>query len=293
MNVPDQNSIREYLLGLLPESECGTIEEKLFTQQSFRDEVGSVEDQIIEDYLEDRLSASDKLAVENHFLQPPERRKKLRFIRMLRASVRKRQAPGETWGRFPRVIRPVHFYTITTAAAVLFIAASALVVNTVYLQQKLDTEIASERSAHSNLEQQLREAQSRIRNLQETSKNLQNHTEQEAKPIYLSLNLSPIQPRGETSFPRLKLKPDVRGVEVHLPIIDVPSSSYRATLRSAGQKLATADKIKPVNIDGGMELIFRMSYPGLVAGDYEVEVVGNAYNENASNTKTYNFIITK
>lgn len=292
MNDPEQNSIRQYLLGLLPDTECHTIEEKLFTQQSFRDEVSSVEEQIIEDYLEDRLPATDRGAVENHFLLPPERRKKLQFIRMLRASVRKRQAPGEIWGRFPRVIRPVHFYAIAAAAVLLFIATSALIINTVYLWQKLNTEIASEQSAHSSLEQQLRDAQSRIRDLQETSKNSQNHAAQELKPVYLSLNLSPVQPRGATNFPRVKLKPYVRGVEVHLPIIDVPSSTYRATLLSGGQKLVTADKIKPVTIDGGMGLIFRMSYSGLAAGDYEIEVVGNSNNENASNTRIYNFIIT-
>src|SRR5215470_6143486 len=83
--ITDRNLIRQYLLGKLDEQ--AEVEEKLseciFTNDKMTDIVDSVEDEIIEDYLDGSLDPADKNAVEKYFLQAPERKEKLRFMRLL------------------------------------------------------------------------------------------------------------------------------------------------------------------------------------------------------------------
>ncbi|MCU1304986.1 MAG: hypothetical protein JWQ87_5270 [Candidatus Sulfotelmatobacter sp.] len=87
MDAHDKKTVREYLLGYLPEERSTTIDERLFVSEHFLAMIEQVEDEIIDEYLEESLSAADKLAVEEHFLQPAERRDKLRFAGMLRSQI--------------------------------------------------------------------------------------------------------------------------------------------------------------------------------------------------------------
>ncbi len=85
-SLPDRRVIREYLLGRLDEQE--ELESNLSEEILFSDElsemVESIEDEIIEEYLDGALDSADKNAVDEYFLRPPERKEKLRFARLLR-----------------------------------------------------------------------------------------------------------------------------------------------------------------------------------------------------------------
>src|SRR5437899_4121420 len=84
--LPEETNIREYLLGRLQQDTpelSERLEERLLADDDFSRTVDLVEDEIIEEYLEGTLDAADKQTVEQHFLRPPERQKKLRFARLL------------------------------------------------------------------------------------------------------------------------------------------------------------------------------------------------------------------
>src|SRR5215472_1900111 len=85
-NLPDRSLIREYLLGRLDNEK--ELEEQLSHDICFNDElsetVESIEEEIIEDFLDGTLDAADKDAVNTYFLRSPERKEKLRFARLLR-----------------------------------------------------------------------------------------------------------------------------------------------------------------------------------------------------------------
>jgi anti-sigma-K factor RskA len=93
MNSPDRIKVRDYLLGYLPEEQSNAIEEKLFSDESFLAVIEQVEDEIIDEYLDESLSAADKKAAEEHFFQPAERRDKLRFAGMLRSQIQRTFPP--------------------------------------------------------------------------------------------------------------------------------------------------------------------------------------------------------
>src|SRR5262249_37078857 len=55
----------------------------------------SIEEEIINEYLDGALDATERKDVESYFLRPPERKEKLRFARVLRAYFKTKQAdPG-------------------------------------------------------------------------------------------------------------------------------------------------------------------------------------------------------
>src|SRR5215472_7912004 len=85
-NLPDRSLIREYLLGRLDNEK--ETEKQLSHDICFNDElsemVESIEEEIIEDFLDGTLDSADKDAVNTFFLRPPERKEKLRFARLLR-----------------------------------------------------------------------------------------------------------------------------------------------------------------------------------------------------------------
>jgi hypothetical protein len=85
-NLPDRSLIREYLLGRLdnekdPEER---LSHDIFSNDELCEMVESIEEEIIEDFLDGTLDSADKNAVSTYFLRPPERKQKLRFATLLR-----------------------------------------------------------------------------------------------------------------------------------------------------------------------------------------------------------------
>jgi hypothetical protein len=91
--VPDRGLVREYLLGRLDDKK--ELEEQLSREICVNDDlsemVESIEEEIIEDFLDGALDPADKDAVDGYFLLPPERKEKLRFARILRHHFERRQ----------------------------------------------------------------------------------------------------------------------------------------------------------------------------------------------------------
>jgi hypothetical protein len=89
-------SIRQYLLGRMPEADLPPLDEQLLTDQAFYDELLIVEDELIDDYLLERLSQSERESFEVHFLLAPERQHKVRFARTLNKYISRVEAvPAE------------------------------------------------------------------------------------------------------------------------------------------------------------------------------------------------------
>src|SRR5215468_4756210 len=97
-NLPDRSLIREYLLGRLDTKE--ELEHQLSQDIVFNDEVAemveSIEEEIIEDFLDGTLDSADKDAVDRYFLRPRERKEKLRFAQLLRHHLKQREESVHT-----------------------------------------------------------------------------------------------------------------------------------------------------------------------------------------------------
>ncbi len=72
-----------YLLGDLSEKERRSLEDHLFADDEFFEGILSVEDDLIDRFVRDELSAQERAGFERHFLTTPQRLERLRFAETL------------------------------------------------------------------------------------------------------------------------------------------------------------------------------------------------------------------
>src|SRR4051812_18790592 len=77
------NEIRQYLLGSLSEEARERVEVRLLTEEELYAELLAWEDELIDQYVNEGLSAEEREQFEAHFLCDPERQRKIRFARTL------------------------------------------------------------------------------------------------------------------------------------------------------------------------------------------------------------------
>src|SRR5216684_4191460 len=79
----EREEIRLYLLGHLTEEERERLEEQFVTDRDYQEEVLIVEEELIEDYLGDSLSAQDKERFTAHLLATSQQRHRLEVAQAL------------------------------------------------------------------------------------------------------------------------------------------------------------------------------------------------------------------
>lgn len=79
MTQVEHEEIRRYLLGNVSPEVQRAAEERLLTEESFLEELNSIEEELIDDYVGADLSRDDRERFERHFLSTDERQRKLRF----------------------------------------------------------------------------------------------------------------------------------------------------------------------------------------------------------------------
>jgi hypothetical protein len=79
--------IKNYLLGQVSEQEESEVEMRLLADPEFYDELSIVEDELIDQYLGNTLSDTERQSFQSHFVSSPERHQKVRFARALKKYV--------------------------------------------------------------------------------------------------------------------------------------------------------------------------------------------------------------
>lgn len=90
--------IREYLLGGSPEPRRTEIEERLFTDKAFLDQVEATEDELMDDYASGALSKRERLAWEAYMASHPDSRARLDFSRAAQARFARQPPAHAAWG---------------------------------------------------------------------------------------------------------------------------------------------------------------------------------------------------
>src|ERR1051325_2125922 len=114
LDLETQTRLRNYLLGQCDEAECEAVETMVFTDDDLFEELQVLEDEIIDEYLNDKLSPEARVHFEEHFLAAPERIEQLRF-----ASTFDRYVESKTTKPVPASLGWLHnFYTSPARVAV-------------------------------------------------------------------------------------------------------------------------------------------------------------------------------
>ncbi|HEX7286056.1 MAG TPA: hypothetical protein VF532_07725 [Candidatus Angelobacter sp.] len=228
-NFPEESTIRQYLLGRLDEQEEleTSLSLQILSDDKLAEIVDSIEDEIIEDYLDGTLSAADKNAADTYFLRSPERNEKVHFARLLRSHLEKK-ASSKSKAEIP--VDPVpgflpagggrvdywrsHFRTYCEIAALIILTAvSIFYISTLQHrfesnQAQLKNELAKEREHSANLFAQLQ----------------QKHPETLNLPTFFGVNL-----RAKANDHKVKIGPTTKFIHVE---VNVPSGFYDVRLES-------------------------------------------------------------
>jgi CHAT domain-containing protein len=81
-NLETQSKLRSYLLGQADEAQCEAIEKAIFTDDELFEELLIIEDEITDEYLNEKLSPEARSHFEKHFLSTSERSEQMRFARV-------------------------------------------------------------------------------------------------------------------------------------------------------------------------------------------------------------------
>jgi hypothetical protein len=285
---PDDAAICDYLLGRLdPESETvARVDELLLTNLEFSENVGVVEDELIEEYLEGALGPAERQSFETHFLRPQARQRKLQNARLLtrRLAVAATSPEARQLLQVPPSVRPVvplrprpRFRLYAEIAAALLLAASLIYLSQsrARLQSSLGVSIqqlAQEREHSALLSQQLQAA----RDL--------------APPFTATLILfrPGISRSSYDSVPVLHVGAAIKDVHVELALTSSVRGPCRIQLESLGKIVWFVDSIYPVVSAGGAILTFTVPAGALAAGENEVTV-----SQSSAPTATYYFEVSR
>ena len=89
-----RNTLREYLIGSLDEAERERLEESLLSSDDLYDELLIAEDELVDDYVQDRLKPDEVEKLRAYLDRLPEGRKKVAFARALRLRAEAGGAPN-------------------------------------------------------------------------------------------------------------------------------------------------------------------------------------------------------
>lgn len=81
----DRDALRRYLLGESAESDAERLERDYFAREEALEAVAEAEEDLIDDYLTMRLAPAARQRFESHYLASPVHRKRVAFVRGLRA----------------------------------------------------------------------------------------------------------------------------------------------------------------------------------------------------------------
>jgi len=81
--LTEEQLIRAYFLGDLPESEEERVQERLFTDPAFFESLLIVEGELVDDYALDLISDRERAKLESGFLTSPHQYRRVEFVRTL------------------------------------------------------------------------------------------------------------------------------------------------------------------------------------------------------------------
>src|SRR5579871_840056 len=278
----NETTIRDYLLGRLDvDSELGErMDYEMLTNAEFSEMADIIEDEIIEEYLEGKLNSADREAVEQHFLRPPERQRKLRTARLLNhyitsavtssggaAQVAKNQAPRDIRPA-QRLRSQVRTY-IEIAAGILLVASAFHVVQ---LRRELQAE---NRQDSQKLAQERERSVALMRQLQEVRNLTQPAT------AMLSL-LQPGVSRSNSPMPDVVVGPATKSIRVDIALPSPTPAACDVRLEIAGKVVWARDHIAVLSSSDGAILLFDLPVKGLATGEYRFVVKQGGKGEGVS-----------
>lgn len=269
-------ALRQFLLGDVDDEERQRLESLFVTDAQARERILIAEQDLVEDYLEDSLTAADKEKFVSVYGSTPEQRRKLRINKAIKDWAAGEQkatvspAASSFWGRLSARLGLKPMFVIPVAATVVIAIVTALV----WLNSR--NEERNQRAALNQEIARLNEPES----LRETPSGL------------AVLRLQPGSLRGVATQEELVKNAGTQIVELQLAW-NQPTRypSYQATIRRVSSNESfTTPPLHPEN--DGRTIRLRIPARFLTRGLYQIELSGIDAGASASPPEEYQFSVS-
>jgi len=277
MNGPSRSeeSLRQFLLGKVDDAERERIESRSLIDPQLREQLLAAEQSLIDDYLEERLTADHRESFLLQYGASYGERRKLRIAKSIKeyAEAQPVTAPIDAT---PNIIRRRWF---RLEAKPLWRIAAILIV-ALLLAVWLQSRRSQPDTQHLTMERELASLNdpSRLR---------------EALPEMASLSVTPITLRKVEPQPQFMLRSEIRVLELHLLQDESERHTrYRAVLqKGAGSKPFNFPEIQ-VSDEHPRVIRLRVPTSLLSRGTYQIILSAIAADGSVSSVEEYNFTVS-
>lgn len=267
-------SLRQFLLGQLSEEQRQQIESLFITDSQARERILFVEQDLIEDYLDDSLTAAEREQFLEQYTATSAQRRKLRIAKAIKERAVKEKAvrpvvgPTSLWSRLRERLRPHLVLFVPLAAAIVI----AIVSTAIWLNRRV-------------------ERQTRRLTIAREVIQLNAPSNRQVSPETTALDLRPGTLRSVEASPQLVKRAGVEVVELRLllnPREQYPS--YRAVVQRVGDEPISVDDLR-ADSDGRT---IRLKLPAhiLSRGAYRIELTGVSAAGATGAAEEYQFTVS-
>lgn len=296
VNKPQHTDLWErYLFGELSEPEQEQLEEKYFNDDALLIELLAVEDQLIEDFLCQRLPANVRQRFEQRYLTIPGKRQKVELAALAKSyGEQNRQSEGpqiEPSGKTPWFFSILAFFkSFQPRFWIPVLAGLALVSSLTFLiqRQKLpDSITATNQPATAK-------SQAQLYNPPQAGGSIQ-PKDQVLGPPLLSVSLPPMSRTRSIEDEGVKtVQTDsaTEEIELKLKLKGVHYPAYQGRLQKldeGGREILRDNALKPSKEGEDRVVLWKVETKQLNIGDYQVELQGVKPGGDLGDTSTYGF----
>jgi hypothetical protein len=264
--------LRRFLLREVGDEECRRIERLFITDSQTRERVLIVEQELIDEYLENSLTASEREKFLSQYAQTPAQQQKLRITKSIKdwamtetAATPIAAAPVSTWSRLRAWLRPM--FVVPVAVAIVI----AMIVAVVWLNSR-----RQRNNQHLAIEHELAQLNTRS-------------SLREVPPGTPVLNLSPVTVRGGAPQTELKKQTNTQFIELRLHWIQNERyRTYQAVIRRLGDEERFTIRDLEAESDGNAIRI-KLSHSFLSRGNYQIQLAGVAADGAIGLVEEYTF----
>ena len=324
-NLNNEKLIAQYLLGELPEEQQVEIEDRAFEDKEYLASITAVENDLIDEYVRNELSETERRRFESRFLASAERRKKVAFAKALAGvtspapvvETARRPVVAQTsvsWREsleaFIRGLVPVPRFAMGVAMVVVLGGSLSLLGEMLRLrsqinalqaenqsrQGELQRQFESERQRSEELASRLNQEKQQREQTDESLRQLSETAETPApKPVIAALTLLPGISRGAGDKPRLALPENARLIRLNIGVEpEEPYKTYAVELRTvSGRSVWNRENLTARERRGARAIGLTLPATVIRPGEYELTLKGVAEGGRTEDVGFYYFTVTK
>lgn len=237
MTPESDAAARAYLLGELPDDRVAALEQALLAEPALLDHVQQAEHDLVDDYVDDRLSLTERTRFETYYLASPIHRDRVTLSRALAAAARQAAPAADAHRRStaPRsalhaafLRKPPQVLIWASAATLLVVAASWFALRPAPSAPVASPTVAEAPPASTAPLAPIAEP-----------------TTSSAAPVRVALLLASVSTRGTSTTPRLAVPQDAAFIDLRLDGPRAERAAATVEIRSVDDRLAWQGAAEP------------------------------------------------